>query len=104
MSKILAVAFDTSYLDVDTAAMATKTKRTYNLSPTTVHRVRELADLPGVARSQDEVVELAVERFYLEVRAREEELLWEEAASDPSFKTEMGAVAHDFRDSEAWPQ
>src|SRR5664280_3551045 len=99
MSKILAVAFDTSYLDVDTAAMPTKTKRTYNLSPTTVHRVRELADLPGVARSQDEVVELAVERFYLEVQTREGEALWEEAADDPSFKAEMSSVAHDFRDS-----
>jgi hypothetical protein len=83
--------------------MATKAKRTYNLSPTTVHRVRELADLPGVARSQDEVVELAVERFYLEVRAREEAAIWEAAADDPSFKAEMNGIAHDFRDGEAWP-
>ncbi|MGA2514517.1 MAG: hypothetical protein ABSG37_13020 [Candidatus Limnocylindrales bacterium] len=84
--------------------MTTRTKRTYNLSPTTVHRVRELADLPGVARSQDEVVELAVERFYLEVRAREEASAWEEAANDPSFKAETSAIAHDFRDAEAGPE
>jgi len=84
--------------------MAARTKRTYNLSPTTLHRVRELADLPGLARSQDEVVELAVERFYLEVRAREEASAWEEAAGDHSFKEEMGAIAQDLRDAEAWPR
>jgi hypothetical protein len=90
-------------MDVDTAAVPLKTKRTYNLSPTTVHRVRELADLPGLARSQDEVVELAVERFYLEVRAREEAAIWEAAAGDPAFKAEMNGLAHDFRDGEGWP-
>ena len=84
--------------------MAARTKRTYNLSPIAVHRVRELADLPGVARSQDEVVELAIERFYLEVRAREEESVWEKAAADPSFQAEMNSVARDLRDSEGWPK
>jgi hypothetical protein len=83
--------------------MSARTKRTYNLSPTTVHRVRELADLSGFARSQDEVVELAVERLYLEVRAREEAAVWEAAANDPSFKAEMSGIAHDFRDGEGWP-
>ena len=104
LGAVVGSRIDTSYLDVDTAAMPTKTKRTYNLSQTTVHRVRELADLPGVARSQDEVVELAIERFYLEVRTREEESVWEKAADDPSFKAEMSSVAHDFRDSGAWPE
>ncbi len=84
-------------------AMATKTKRTYNLNSTTVDHVRELAERSGVARSQDGVVELAVERFYLEVRAREEASMWEAAANDPSFTAEMKGIAHDFRDGEVWP-
>ncbi len=83
--------------------MPAKTKRTYNLSPTTLHRVRELADLPGVARSQDEVVELAVERFYLEIQARQEAAIWEAAAGDPAFKAEMTAIAQDYGDGESWP-
>ncbi len=84
--------------------MAGKTKRTYNLSSTTVHHVRELAELSRVASSQDGVVEMAVERLYLEVRAREEASLWEAAARDPAFATETRAIAADFRDTEVWPR
>jgi len=84
--------------------MAARTKRTYNLNPATVHRVRELAEIPGVARTQDEVVELAVERFYLDVRARDEAAAWEEAAGDDAFRDEMGRVAADFARSETWPE
>jgi len=84
--------------------MAARTKRTYNLSPATVHRVRELAEIPGVARTQDEVVELAVERFYLEVRARDEAAAWEQAAADDAFRDEMARVAADFARSETWPE
>jgi hypothetical protein len=94
---------DTRVEDNDTLVMVTKTKRTYNLSPTTVDHVRELAEHSRVARSQDGVVEIAVERFYLEVRAREEAALWEAAANDPSFMAEMTGIARDFRDSEVWP-
>jgi hypothetical protein len=96
-------AIDTRIEDADTVAMVTKTKRTYNLNSTTVDHVRELAERSGVARSQDGVVELAVERFYLEVRAREEASMWEAAANDPSFTAEMKGIAHDFRDGEVWP-
>ena len=84
--------------------MAARTKRTYNLSPATVHRIRELAEIPGVARTQDEVVELAVERLYLDVRAREEAAAWEEAAADPSFGDEMARIAWDFARSETSPE
>ena len=83
--------------------MATKTKRTFNLNPATVDHVRELAERSRVARSQDGVVEIAIERFYLEVRAREEAEIWKTAASDPSFATEMSSIARDFGDAEAWP-
>ncbi len=78
-------------------------KRTYNLSAAGVHRVRELAELDGLPDTQDGVVEMAIERLYLEVRGREEAAAWETAAADPSFRTDMGAVARDFRDGEAWP-
>jgi hypothetical protein len=45
-------------------------KRTCNLSESTVRRVRELAGDFGVARSQDAVVELAVEQLYAQMRDR----------------------------------
>lgn len=94
---------DTRVVDAENLGMVTKTKRTYNLSATTVDHVRELAEHSHVARSQDGVVEIAVERLYLEVRAREEAALWEAAANDPSFVAEMTGIARDFRDSEVWP-
>lgn len=45
-------------------------KRTYNLDPRLVHRVREMAERYGVASSQDGVIELAVDE--LERRLREQ--------------------------------
>ncbi len=83
--------------------MTARIKRTYNLSPATVHRVRELAEQAGLARSQDAVVDLAVERLYLEIRSQAEAAAWEVAAADPEFTSEMHAVASDYRDTEAWP-
>jgi hypothetical protein len=83
--------------------MSATTKRTRNPSSTTVRRPRGLTDLQGVARSQDEVAELAVEGLRLEVRGREEAAVWKAAANDPSFKTEMNGIAHDLRDGEVWP-
>lgn len=83
--------------------MASRTKRTYNLSPITVHRVRELAEESKVAPSQDGVVDLAVERLYLEVRANAEAARWEAAARDPAFTAEVRSIAADFRDKESWP-
>ena len=83
--------------------MSGRAKRTYNLDPSTVHRVRELAGLPDVAPSQDGVVDLAVERLYLEVQARREADAWETAANDPVFTSEMTGIVTDYRDGEAWP-
>ena len=83
--------------------MGGRVKRTYNLSETAVHRVRELAQLPDLPRSQDAVVELAVERLYLEVRAQAEASAWEQAANDPAFAAELRQIAAEFRDGESWP-
>jgi mRNA-degrading endonuclease toxin of MazEF toxin-antitoxin module len=44
--------------------MAASVKRTYNLDPRTVRRVREMAEQYGVAPSQDAVIELAVDVSY----------------------------------------
>ena len=84
--------------------MSTKTKRTYNLSEGAVHRVRELAARADLAASQDGVVELAIERLYLETRARDEAALWDAATRDPEFAAEMGLIGAEFRDGETWPE
>ncbi|HWP63646.1 MAG TPA: hypothetical protein VNO86_09270 [Candidatus Binatia bacterium] len=84
--------------------MQAKTKRTHNRSRTTIERVRELVAQSGIARTQDGVVEAAVERPYLEVRAREETELWSAARDDEAFQAEMEAMARHFRDAESWPR
>ncbi len=99
----LTAAIDTRNRDVHHGSMTGRVKRTYNLDPSTVHRVRELAGLPDVAPSQDGVVDLAVERLYLEVQARQEADAWENAARDPAFASEMAGIASDYRDGETWP-
>ena len=83
--------------------MSSRTKRTYNLSPATIGHVRELAEHYDLARSQHGIVELAMGRLYLEVRAREEAATWETAGQDPEFKAVMRVIARDFRDPETWP-
>ena len=83
--------------------MSGKIKRTYNLGAATIRRVRELAKLQDVAASQDAVVELAVERLYQEVRARQEAAAWDEAAADPTFTSEATRIQADYGDTEAWP-
>jgi hypothetical protein len=81
-----------------------RTKRTYNLAGPTVQRVRELTELYGASPTQDGVVDLAVERLYLEVRERAEGERWEAAAADPDFRREVRAVAEDLRYAESWPE
>lgn len=84
--------------------MVVKTKkRTYNLSESTIERVRELVGRAGAPGSQDGVVELAVERLYLEFRAKEEAALWSAAREDPEFYGESKEMARDYRDLESWP-
>lgn len=90
-------------MDVDNAPMSMKTKRTYNLTTDAVAHVRDLAGKLGTPSSQDGVVELAIERLFMEVRDREEAALWARAAQDGEFRAEMSAVALAFEDHEHWP-
>lgn len=85
--------------------MATKGKRTYNLTEATLRSVRELADEYRVAPTQDAVVELAVSELARRVRDDEEARAWEAAAADPEFAREVGEVEGAYRsaDRETWP-
>ena len=85
--------------------MATRMKRTYNLAPATVRRVREMAERYGVAASQDAVIELAVDELERRLRDEREGAVWEEAASDPGFREEADEIEEAFRsaDRETWP-
>lgn len=84
--------------------MARRTKRTYNLAEATVRRVRELSDEYGAARTQDGVVDLAVERLYVELRERAEAERWAAAGKDPEFQSETRDVERDLRYAESWPE
>ena len=86
------------------AARAARTKRTYNLSAATVHRVRELAEQYGAAKTQDGVVEVAVERLYQEARARADAERWAATAEDPPFRAEMAEIADLYDQPETWPK
>ena len=81
-----------------------RTKRTYNLAAPTVHRVRELAEVYGASPTQDGVVDLAVERLYLELREQAEGDRWADAAADPDFRREMRKIERDLRYAESWPE
>jgi len=81
-----------------------RTKRTYNLSEPTIRRVRELSEIYGAAPTQDGVVDLAVERLYLELRESAEGARWAAAAEDRDFRGEMREVQRDLRYAETWPE
>jgi hypothetical protein len=83
--------------------MEARTKRTYRLSVRTQARVKELAARYGVARSQDAVVEVAVDRLYREIEAAAEGDRWADADADPVFRAEAAEVARRFDQSETWP-
>lgn len=85
--------------------MGSRVKRTYNLAPATVRRVREMAERYGVAASQDGVIELAIDELERQLRDEREAAAWEEAASDPAFRDEVDELEYAFRtaDREAWP-
>ena len=86
--------------------MATpRVKRTYNLTPQTVKRVRELAEMYEIAPSQDAVIELAVDELERRVREERESAAWEAAGSDPAFLSEAGELEAAYRgaDRETWP-
>jgi hypothetical protein len=80
-----------------------RTKRTYNLAEPTVRRVRELSELYGAAPTQDGVVDLAVERLYLELRERAEAERWATVADDADFQREMRQLEKDLLYAESWP-
>ncbi len=84
--------------------MARRSKRTYNLAERTVSRVRELSEVYGASPTQDGVVDLAVERLYLEHRERAEADRWTAAAADPEFRQEVREIERDLRYAEAWPE
>jgi predicted kinase len=85
--------------------MASRVKRTYNLAPRTVRRVREMAERYGVAPSQDAVIELAVDELERRIREQQEADAWARAAADPEFQLEVEEVAAAYRsaDRETWP-
>jgi len=84
--------------------MTARTKRTYNLTAATVRRVRELAEQYGAAKTQDGVVEMAVERLYYEARDRAEGEQWAAAAGDPEFQVEMAEIARIYDTPDSWPK
>ena len=85
--------------------MATKEKRTYNLTAATVRAVRELADDYHAAPTQDAVVELAVSELSRRLRDAEEAHAWEVAGADPEFIGEAQELEDAYRgaDRETWP-
>ena len=84
--------------------MPARTKRTYNLSASTIGRVRELAERYGAAKTQDGVIEIAIARLYQEARARAEGEQWAAAAGDPAFQVEIKEVAETYDQPETWPK
>ena len=82
-----------------------RVKRTYNLSESTVRTVRELSEQYGLDRSQDGVVELAVEELERRLREDAEGLVWAQARTDPDFVAETAELEHAFQtaDRETWP-
>ncbi|HEY4632969.1 MAG TPA: hypothetical protein VIH00_03545 [Candidatus Limnocylindrales bacterium] len=86
--------------------MAATVKRTYNLAPETVRRVRELAADYHVAPSQDAVVELAVDELDRRLREAREADAWEAARLDAAFAAEAGDLeaAYGSADAETWPR
>jgi hypothetical protein len=85
--------------------MTARVKRTYNLAPATVRRVREMAERDHVAPSQDAVVELAVDELARHLAEAREADAWQAAAADPAFAAEVDETEAAYRaaDRETWP-
>jgi len=85
-------------------AMITRVKRTYNLSSTTVEKVKSLAS-HRLSISQDALVEMAVDDLARRLIEEDEAKLWAEAASDPEFVRETSELlaAYSRADRETWP-
>ena len=96
---------DTHCWTLQTGEMPTRVKRTYNLVPATVRRVKEMAEDYGVAPSQDAVIELAIDELDRRLRDEREAIVWTDAASDPAFQVEVAELDEAYRgvDRETWP-
>jgi hypothetical protein len=99
------VRIDTQFRTYETSHVASRVKRTYNLAPQTVRRVREMAEQYGVAPSQDAVIELAVDELERRLREQRESDAWERASTDPGFGQETAELDAAYRsaDRETWP-
>jgi hypothetical protein len=86
----------------NTASMANRSRRTYNLSSDAIAHVRDLAARGDIATSQDGIVELAIEQLYREVRDREEAALWALASQDAAFRVEMRALDSELGEPDEW--
>ena len=82
-----------------------RVKRTYNLSESTVRAVRELSEQYRLDRTQDGVVELAVEELGRRLREEAEAQAWDRARTDPDFIAEAAELetAFGMADRETWP-
>lgn len=82
-----------------------KVKRTYNLSERAVRTVRELSERYSLGRSQDAVVELAVDNLERRLLDAEEARVWAAAAENPDFRREAEDLEAAYRsaDAETWP-
>lgn len=99
------MSIDTQICTCDARGMPSTIKRTYNLRPRTIRQVREMAERYGVARSQDAVIELAVDELERRIRDEEEAVVWEAAAADPEFQAEAAGLEASYAtaDRETWP-
>lgn len=84
--------------------MASRLKRTYNLSEDTVRTIKMLVRDRGVAVTQDSLIEEAVAQLARMVRDRDEAALWERAGKDSAFRRESDDLDRAFArdDREAW--
>jgi hypothetical protein len=82
----------------------TKTKRTYNLSATTVATVKYLVEERHVAPSQDALVDQAIREYARRLRDAADAALWSQAATDEEFQEEVRALDMGFTtdDQRAW--
>jgi hypothetical protein len=64
-----------------------------------------MAERYRLAPSQDGVIELAVDELERRLRDEREADAWQDAASDPTFRTETDDIQEAYRtaDRETWP-
>jgi hypothetical protein len=84
--------------------MATRTKRTYNISSEAVATVKRLVEERHLAPSQDALVERAIAELARRVCDADDARLWQEAGADAGFQAEADQVDAEFSsdDLRAW--